>query len=671
MTVNHTIHHILRTLRTAVLLGLVLPSVTLAAGLLKPLNAGDKDLVAIRSHTVDVLINNGFSRTTVDQVFFNSGTSDLEAVYSFPVPKQASLSELSLWIGGKEVLGEVLPKEKAKQVYQDQKAKGNDTALAEKNDVKTFDVRVWPVKARGETRVRLVYYQPVEIDLNVGRYVYPLEEGGVDDERISFWSVDSRVKETFSFNLTLKSAFPVKDVRLPQYESQAKIDKTGGNNGQVVTAKLDSREGGSLDKDIVFYYRLDDTVPARVEIVPYRDGAKGDGTFMAVVTPGASLKPLHKGSDWTFILDVSGSMQGDKIGSLVSGVNKVIGNMAPADRFRIVTFNDRAEDFTGGYVQATPDKVREVLGKINAISASGGTDLFSGLAKAYQGLDSDRTTGIVLVTDGVANLGTTKHAALVNLIRNNDYRLFAFIIGNSANQPLLDSLAKESGGFSMNISSRDDIAGRLIQAKAKVFHECIANASLKFQGGAVKDLTPSSVGKLYMGQQLVVFGRYGRPGEVRLEFSGRVGNEEKTWTCTAVLPEKETANPEIERLWALSAIDGVMEKIRMDGESNSLLNRIVDLGTEYSLVTDYTSMVVVNDNDRESMGLSNDNADRVARERVAAKDRDSRAPSSTRADKGSDGGMFKGVSAPSVGSGPVGPFFLMMAWFLKRRAGKK
>ena len=174
-----------------------------------------------------------------------------------------------------------------------------------------------------------------------------------------------------------------------------------------------------------------------------------------------------------------------------------------------------------------------------------------------------------------------------------------------------------------------------------------------------------------MGQQLVVFGRYGRPGEVRLEFSGRVGNEEKTWTCTAVLPEKETANPEIERLWALSAIDGVMEKIRMDGESNSLLNRIVDLGTEYSLVTDYTSMVVVNDNDRESMGLSNDNADRVARERVAAKDRDSRAPSSTRADKGSDGGMFKGVSAPSVGSGPVGPFFLMMAWFLKRRAGKK
>src|ERR1043166_1246907 len=180
------------------------------AGLLKPV--GSTDALSIKSHAVNVTIDNGYARTEVDQVFANGGSQDVEAVYTFPVPKQANLSELSLWVNGQELLGEVVEKEKARQVYRDQQSKGNDTALAEKDDFKTFDVRVGRVRAGSETRVRLVYYQPLEIDLNVGRYVYPLAEGGGDEERIAFWSVDEKVSSSFRFNLQLKSAFPVKDI---------------------------------------------------------------------------------------------------------------------------------------------------------------------------------------------------------------------------------------------------------------------------------------------------------------------------------------------------------------------------------------------------------------------------------------------------------------------------
>lgn len=650
----------------------LLPSVVMAAGLLKPLDKKDENSVKIKSHHVDVVINNGFAQTKVEQVFFNSGSHDLEAIYSFPLPKQASLSEVSLWIGGKEVIGEVLAKEKAKKVYEEQKAKGNDTALAEKNDYKTFDVKVFPVKAKGETKVKLVYYQPLEIDLNVGRYVYPLEEGGVDDERISFWAVDSEVKESFSFNLKLKSAFPVKDVRVPHYENKAIINTSGkGSKQETYTVNLDFKENATLSNDIVFYYRLEDTTPARVELIPYKADKQGEGTFMAVVTPGASLKPIQNGTDWTFVLDVSGSMAGGKISSLVDGVSKVIGKMGANDRFRIVTFNDRAEEFSGGYITATAENVRNALAKISSISANGGTDLFSGLAKAYKGLEADRITGIVLVTDGVANIGTTQHSAMVDLIRKNDYRLFTFVIGNSANEPLLGTLAEESGGFAMNVSSRDDIVGRIIQAKAKVLNECIYDAKLKFHGDSVKDITPSFAGNLYMGQQLVLFGKYKHPGEVKLEFTGKVGNVSKSWTCQAVLPEKDTANPEIERLWALSAIEDVMKRIRMEGESNPLMNRIVELGTEYSLVTDYTSMVVVSDSEMEAMGMKRLNADRVNRERAAQTEKEKQPATNYRTDNRSSGsGMFNGASAHSVGSGPVGPLFLILAYFIRRRSGK-
>ena len=197
--------------------GFCLPATTYAAGLLTPKNGGAKD-IQMKSHHVNVTINNGFAKTEVDQVFYNAGDRDLEAVYSFPVPKDASMSELSLWIGEQEIIGDVLEKEKARAVYEDQKAKGKDTAITEKNGYETFEVSVSPVRANDETRIRLVYYQPLDIDLNIGRYVYPLEDGGVNEERIMFWEVDETVHESFQFNLTLKTAFPVKDLRMPGYE---------------------------------------------------------------------------------------------------------------------------------------------------------------------------------------------------------------------------------------------------------------------------------------------------------------------------------------------------------------------------------------------------------------------------------------------------------------------
>jgi Ca-activated chloride channel homolog len=545
-----------------------------AAGLLKPVD-GSSSKISIKSHRVDVTINNGFARTEVDQVFVNGDDRDLEAIYTFPLPKQLSLSEVSLWIDGQEAIGEVVEKKKAKTIYEDQKAQGNDTALAEKDDFKAFNVHVGNVRAGMETRVRLVYYQPVEIDLNVGRYLYPLAEGNVDEERIAFWTVDDKVEEELTFNLTLKSAFPVKDVRLPGYDNQAAVKKETSageepSSGEIYRVTLESRQGANLSRDIVFYYRLDDSVPARVEVIPYRESPDEPGTFMMVVTPGASLQRIAEGVDWTFVLDSSGSMSGGKIATLADGVARVLGKFSPRDRFRIITFNDRANDFSGGFVQATPENVQTFINRVRQIHANGGTALFAGLEMAYSGMDADRTTGIILVTDGVCNEGPTHHADFIKLMKQHDVRLFTFVIGNGANQPLLDRLANDSGGFAMNISEADDIAGRLIQAKAKLVHEALHGLKLNFHGEKVTQVTPATPGTLYMGQQLVLFGRYPRAGDMEVELSAKISGQEHTWRCKAILPELDLDNPEIERLWALSSIEEIMKKIRESGETEDL-----------------------------------------------------------------------------------------------------
>ena len=411
-------------------------------------------------------------------------------------------------------------------------------------------------------------------------------------------------------------------------------------------------------------------------------------TFMLVITPGASLQPISQGADWTFVLDISGSMNGGKINTLVDGVRKVIAKMDPADRYRIVTFNERAHDFSGGFVEATAANVQRTLDRLGAIQAGGSTALYAGLEAAYQGLDHDRTQGLIIVTDGVANVGPSKYADLMKLHRRYDVRLFTFIIGNSANQPLLGALARESGGFAMNISTSDDVIGRIMQAKTKLSHEAIYDVKLTFSGERVKDLAPAVTGNLYAGQQVLVLGRYTGDGPVKVTLSGRISGESKQWRCTANLPETDLDNPEIERIWALAHIEEAMDEIRDQGETDARVGRITGLATEYSLVTDYTSMIVVDQYEAEGYGIDRRNADRVARERQAQTRRAGQPVKSYRVDtpagspggslggageqKGSgDGAMFGDNRSFGLGSGPVGPLFLALAYVVGRRRRKR
>ena len=84
----------------------------------------------LRSHDVDVVINNGFATTTIVQELENSSGSALEATWAFPLPEEASLSELALWIDGSPQIGEVVEKSEADRIYEQEKQAGESTAKA-------------------------------------------------------------------------------------------------------------------------------------------------------------------------------------------------------------------------------------------------------------------------------------------------------------------------------------------------------------------------------------------------------------------------------------------------------------------------------------------------------------------------------------------------------------
>ncbi len=674
----------------SLIVGLWVSSVTAtAAGLLTPVNSSLPEL-KIREHHVEVMVEDGFVVTSVTQEFHNPHVQDLEAIYSFPIPEKAAVGEFTYWIDGQPVHGEVLEKKEARQAYEDEKQAGREAAITEQDDYRTFDMSVSPVRAGQGVKVRLVYIQPAFTDTGIGRYVYPLEDGGVDEHKQAFWTRNEVVEGNFSFNLTLRSGYPIDGVRLPNHP-QAQVVQLSPEEWRVELINTAQQQALSsdevsaseqlmevvheqhaeatnptlttLDRDIVLYWRHQPGLPGAVDLVTYKPEGSNKGTFMMTFFPGDDLKPINYGRDWIFILDISGSMQG-KFATLVEGVRQGLGKLNPEDRFRVVVFNNQASDISGGFVAATQLNVDQVLRSLDATQPANGTNLYAGLDKGLGGLNPDRPTAAVLITDGVANVGITEKKQFLELLEYVDLRLFTFIMGNSANRPLLEEMTKVSEGFADSVSNSDDIVGKIMLAASKLSHEAMRDVELKIDGIRVSDVTPESIGSVYRGQQLIVMGHYWKGGDAEVTLTAKVNGEKRQYQTRVRFTENSELHPELERLWAYAAIANLQDKMDYLGETADTQQAIVDIAKEYGLVTNFTSMVVMRQESFAARGIEQRNHKRIEQERAQREIRRQQAVRDNRADRQEP--MYK-TNRPSLGGGGsmsywtmLGMLFLMM-----------
>jgi len=294
---------------------------------------------------------------------------------------------------------------------------------------------------------------------------------------------------------------------------------------------------------------------------------------------------------------------------------------------------------------------------VAAVTPNNGTNLFSGVKMGLNALDADRTSAIVLVTDGVANVGETQQRKFIELLKQRDVRLFTAVMGNSANRPLLDAMTKASHGFAVSVSNSDDIVGQILTMSSKVTHEALHGVKLKIKGVKTADLEPKQIGSLYRGQQLVVFGHYWGDGPAEVSLSGKISGQPVNYRTSFNFPSTAQQNPEVERLWAFAAIEGMMEDINDFGEKPDIKQAVVDLGVEYGLVTDYTSMVVVRDEVFDARGIKRLNRDRLMKEQAAQQARAQRPAQSRRVDNSQP--MYQ-KSRPSFGGGALDIGYLLL-----------
>ena len=161
-------------------------------------------------------------------------------------------------------------------------------------------------------------------------------------------------------------------------------------------------------------------------------------------------------ADLICVIDISYSMDGEKIDLVKKSLKILVKLMDKNDRLALILFGSKASIyFDLDYM--TDGKKQNLIKKIDEINASGGTDILSGLEKAVEILkkekknkNENRVSSIILLSDGCDNhrndiqLGE----ALKNLTKgeNLSFTLNTFGYGNDHDPKIMNRLANIRDG---------------------------------------------------------------------------------------------------------------------------------------------------------------------------------------------------------------------------------
>src|SRR6185436_13972756 len=267
-------------------------------------------------------------------------------------------------------------------------------------------------------------------------------------------------------------------------------------------------------------------------------------------------------------------------------------------RYEIITFNVQPYLAFSRLESPTAENRERAEKYLASQQARGGTVLNPAMTTAYRYADADRQLNVIVLSDGLTEQGERRALLVLIKARPANARVFCIGVGNDVNRPLLEQLADDSGGLAAFLSREDNLTRQAKAFRRKLTRPAATDLKLDIAGLETYDLEPKALPNLYHGAPIRIYGRYKGDGKADITIRVSVNGVEFKQAGSLVFPKDDASNPEIDRMWAWRRIDNLLKDADRNGGRNDVIQEIVRLGEGYSVVTEYTSFLVL-ENDAE------------------------------------------------------------------------
>lgn len=533
---------------------------------------------------------------SLEQRFHNPESTNVEVVYTFPLPWRAVLLGLEVELNGEILIGQVKAKGQARTDYEEALSEGNTGILVTVNHDRSYTLELGNLLAGESCVVRLHYVQTLQPEQGSLRLTLPttiaprygdaIRDGGYEPHAVP--GASATVEYPFQIHLAIQGELVQAQIGSPSHKVAIRTIAAVGSKETFMT-EVSLAAQAWLDRDFVLVF---DQLPhASLCLAAWDRFDSGLGVVMASFTPKLptreSLPVALK-----ILVDCSGSMNGDSIQAARSALQGILNSLGERDRFSLSRFGDTVEHRSKALWKCAPASLAAARRWAQQLEADlGGTEMNEAILStlALPGADS---SAVLLITDGEIQAIDT----VVATARQSKHRFFVVGIGASVAEGLLRRLAEETGGSCEFVAPGELVEPAIVRLYQRMRTPLVTHARVEWPQGCRMHAASDLPKTLFDGDDVTVFARLHAQSADALTQSvklfGRVAGVSGEVCLAEIRPE--FIADEANTLARLAANQRYWQLKRSLQDVPAMLKKqLPALAEKYQLVTDDTSFILV------------------------------------------------------------------------------
>ncbi len=519
------------------------------------------------------------SLTSITQSYRNPSTENMEVVYTFPLPLDAVLLEVTVTLGEKTLQGTVLPKQEAENNYEEAITDGDAPVMLQNTQPGIYTMNVGNLLPGEKAQIRIRYGMFHRWQRDTLRYHLPTTIAPRYGSAAKAGLAPHQEPETsllaenlFAFDLVITGSMAGMSITSPSHEITVARKETGEES--VIGL---ARNAAFMDRDLIIAIKKAHQGAATARMEKDGDHYIVWGSFQ----PQFAIKEELTPRSIKIVVDCSGSMSGDSIAQAREALLRILDELRPQDWFNIVAFGSSATPLFDAQTKADSKAVAHARGFLKNMDANmGGTEIGQAIEMAARFHCPEQIQqDILLITDGEV---WGWEEVVANALEGG-HRFFTVGVGCAVSEAFVKTLAERTGGACELVSPNENMADRIHRHFKRIGTPRAKKNEMTWPAEPLSAF-PAALTYVYDGDTCNIFAWFAEPpaGEIQMKISLPDNSEH---IVRAVIGPCE-AGPDDEQVIARMAAALKLREISEEGTGQ-------DLAMKYQLVSRWTHYLAI------------------------------------------------------------------------------
>ncbi|MHA1902628.1 MAG: vWA domain-containing protein [Candidatus Thorarchaeota archaeon] len=528
----------------------------------------DPTSVAVEGQIIDNYANFSYS-----MVFDNTASSEAREVnWLFGLQEGVRLSNISVVLPEMVLWGRAMPELEAVVLYN-VSVQHNETAVLV---IRSYEGYTVSFNVENGTEAELTVYVEGLLTRHLG--VYSLE-----------LPIAQEMMVTADFSLSMSIISHYGPIAGYSIMGISNFDVTSISDGVLLQYTCTQF---NIPQELALTYALDRQASGS-QIITHNNGT--DQFFVYMLAPSITEVEERANRQFVFVLDISGSMSGTKIEQAKTAFSAMIGDLTSQDLFNVVVFSTDVRTLWLEAHTASDTNVLTAQQWVSNLDAGGSTNFHDACMTGLSTVSEGENIKVMLVlSDGRPTAGPIQNRedliSAISEANSKNVSISTVAFGSDADETLMANIAAQNYGYFALIESSEDAASKLLDFYKEVSTPIAYSYSICIEGGLdIACLQSLGDSPFFNGSEVVISGRFSSSMRIETVVNYVTGTE--TYHNTALSSFSD--NKHVELLWAQQMISHLLEEVRLEGESTSLRNEIVDLALRYGIIVEgYTAIIL-------------------------------------------------------------------------------